>query len=244
MSQLYASGEKLEVYSDREDINGPTELLKIAGIAHELGNLIQIASSAVNIIARRAGSHEASNLDPAISGARMSLDRAGHLVRQAMRRDGHTVRSECVDVAHSLAGVRDLIQYTWAPKHHVAIVPSTGPLAVRCARVGLQGAILNLALNARDSMPDGGTISLGAVIAFQGSAQPLVELRVSDNGFGMTPETINRAFDPFFTTKSMGLGGVGLPMVKRFVQEAGGSIKIESEPGIGTTVMLRLPVFR
>ena len=67
-------------------------------------------------------------------------------------------------------------------------------------------------------------------------------MRISDNGLGMTPETMRRAFEPFFTTKSTGLGGLGLPMVKRFVQDAGGRLNIESEPCVGTTMTLRLPV--
>lgn len=243
MSQLGSNRDTPRAYT--VGVADPDKLLERAGIAHELGNLIQIASSAVNIIARHSRPDGVSALDPVISGARASLDRAGALVRQAIRqadRPGRYV--EQVNVAHSLAEVRNLIQYSWAPTYRVEMQSSAGLPVVECTRLGLQSAILNLALNARDSMPDGGVISIEAVALFKGSAQPMVELRVSDNGVGMTPETMRRAFDPFFTTKSTGLGGVGLPMVKRFVQEAGGSVKIQSEPGIGTTVMLRLPALR
>ncbi|MGB3389937.1 MAG: ATP-binding protein [Pseudaminobacter sp.] len=245
MSQVKSDREALGAYLAQAHIVGPDELLESASIAHELGNLIQIASSAVNIIARHSRPDGASVLEPVISGARTSLDRAGALVRQAIRpvdRPGRTI--ERVDVVQSLLEVRGLIQYSWTPKYRIEILASAGLPPVECTRSGLQGAILNLALNARDAMPDGGVILLEAVAIFQDTAEALVELRVSDNGVGMTPETMGRAFDPFFTTKSTGLGGVGLPMVKRFVQEAGGSVKIESEPGIGTTVMLRLPAIR
>jgi signal transduction histidine kinase len=75
----------------------------------------------------------------------------------------------------------------------------------------------------------------------QGLTGTMVEIRVTDEGVGMTRSTIARAFAPFFTTKSEGLGGVGLPMVDRFVRGAGGEILIDSEPGVGTTIALRLP---
>jgi signal transduction histidine kinase len=93
-------------------------------------------------------------------------------------------------------------------------------------------------------MPDGGVILIEAVAIFPDTAEAMVELRVSDNGIGMTAETMSRAFDPFFTTTDKGLGGVGLAMVKGFAQEAGGGVKLASELGIGTTVMIRLPAAR
>jgi signal transduction histidine kinase len=79
---------------------------------------------------------------------------------------------------------------------------------------------------------------------FPDDDKTLVELSVADCGIGMTDETMKRAFDPFFTTKSGGLGGVGLPMVKRFVEGAGGQIRLSSMPGAGTTVTLFLPAVR
>jgi signal transduction histidine kinase len=108
--------------------------------------------------------------------------------------------------------------------------------------VALQTALLNLLLNARDAMPGGGVIRVSAEAAASKSAGSFVSLRVADSGIGMKRETIERAFEPFFTTKPDGLGGIGLPMVRRFVEEAGGRVSIDSEPGVGTTVTLHLPV--
>jgi signal transduction histidine kinase len=116
--------------------------------------------------------------------------------------------------------------------------------AVKCDPLELQSAILNLAFNARDSMPNGGTITIAAVALFPGDDKTLIELSVMDHGIGMTDDTMKRAFDPFFTTKSGGLGGVGLPMVKRFVEGAGGRIRLSSVWGGGTTVTLFLPAIR
>jgi signal transduction histidine kinase len=181
-------------------------------------------------------------LEPVISGARASLERAGILVRQSLHHaDRDIAEAERVDVAQSLAEMVDLIQPTWAPKHRIALDLAVALPAVRCVSLGLQSAILNLALNARDSMPDGGVITIAAAARFRDAGKTLVELRVKDSGVGMTHDTMKRAFDPFFTTKSGGLGGVGLPMVKRFAEEADGRIEVSSAPGEGTTVTLLLP---
>jgi signal transduction histidine kinase len=107
---------------------------------------------------------------------------------------------------------------------------------IQCDPVSLQSAVLNLLLNARDAMPGGGDIAVAAI-----ERDGEVEICVADNGVGMAPDTVRRAFEPFFTTKADGLGGVGLPMVERFVREAGGRVAVESELGIGTIVMLHLP---
>jgi len=220
----------------------PPGFLESAGLAHELGNLIQIASAAVNILARSSRFDVAPTLEPVISGARASLERAGILVRQSLHHaDRDPAKVERVDVAQSLAEIVDLIQPTWAPKHSIALDLAAALPAVKCTSLGLQSAILNLALNARDSMPDGGVITIAAAARFQDIEKTLVELRVKDSGVGMSHDTMKRAFDPFFTTKSGGLGGVGLPMVKRFAEEADGRIEVSSVPGEGTTVTLLLP---
>jgi signal transduction histidine kinase len=220
-------------------------LLESAGVAHELGNLIQIASSAVNIIARSSRFDVAPTLEPVISGARASLERAGVLVRQSLHQAGRaTVEVDRVDVVECLTEIVDLIRPTWAPTHCIALDVGGILPAVKCEPLGLQSAILNLALNARDSMPNGGTIAIAASMLFPDGDKTLIELSVVDRGIGMTDDTMKRAFDPFFTTKSGGLGGVGLPMVKRFVEGAGGRIRLSSVPGAGTTVTLLLPAIR
>lgn len=213
-----------------------------AGIAHELGNLIQIASSAVNIIDRDLGLRKPSNLETIVVGAKAALLRAGALVRQTLRHSIHVPQEiEAVCVAACLAEIRGLIQVTWPPNIDLDFRVAPDLPAVRCDRLGLQGAILNLALNARDAMPNGGMLSIEAGDACEGGSVTAVELRVSDNGMGMTRDTMICAFEPYFTTKSNGLGGVGLPMVKRFVEEVGGDVSTESEVHFGTTVTIRLP---
>lgn len=165
------------------------------------------------------------------------------LVPQTVRlafEDDTTV--EAFSVLASLTEIEALLKGTWEPNICFDLQISPAIPAVTCSRVGLQSAIMNLLFNARDAMPKGGVISLVAALIYEGQVATDVELRVTDNGFGMTKDTLLRATDPFFTTKATGLGGLGLPMVMSFVHGAGGRLYIESEQGVGTTVTLRLPI--
>lgn len=221
---------------------GSSALLDTASFAHELGNLIQIASSAVSIVARDEHVRGAAALAPVLAGARSSLERAGSLVRRTMRHPAES-QFEAVDIARCLSDLQSVAEYTWPDETRLElrIEPDLPP--ARCDPLQLHSAILNLALNAKDAMPDGGKVAIVAETATH-DAKPLVQVSVTDTGIGMTPETARRAFDPFFTTKSRGLGGLGLPMVRRFVVETGGSVSVESQPGVGTTMILRLPVWQ
>jgi len=220
----------------------PAAFPQTAGIVHDLGNLIQIASSAVNIVARRLPSSYSHDLDPVIAGAKTSLARAGILVRQTigMSREQAT-EVEQVSVTACLAEIETLIQITWDNRIRLDVRAGPNLSPVKCDPLALQNAILNLVFNARDAMPDGGVISIYAASVLLGPDVSGIEVRVVDSGIGMTVDTIMRAFDPFFTTKSDGLGGVGLPMVELFARDAGGRVFIESEYGIGTAVILQLP---
>jgi signal transduction histidine kinase len=235
-----ANGEGLDVRGEAvSSARVPPEFT--AGIIHDLGNLIQIASSAVNIIARSPSIR--TDLEPVLAGAKTSLQQAGALVRQTigMARE-RAAATEQVSLAACLDEIAALIQIGWTRSVRLEIRVDRALPLLQCDPLALQGAVLNLLYNARDAMPDGGAISVSAeAVAFE--ARVVVELRVTDSGIGMTPETLIRAFDPFFTTKSDGLGGVGLPMVDSFARNAGGRLFIESTYGVGTTVTLRLPAY-
>lgn len=209
-----------------------------AGVLHDLGNLIQIATSALNIITRSPempGSHR----DPILHRARTSLDHAGTIVRQCV---AHARDTAALPVRSDLASCLADIAALFVADEDVGLtlditVPPELPEVI-CDPIGLRRAVLNLVLNARDAMAGTGSVRIEAR-AVDGS----VDLRVGDRGSGMPPAVLARVFDPFFTTKHDGLGGIGLPMVERFVRGAGGSVSIESEPDIGTVVTLRLPAF-
>jgi signal transduction histidine kinase len=148
-----------------------------------------------------------------------------------------TIDRDATDVRVCLTKIDVLIRRTWPPTIRLELHTASGLPRVRCDPLDLQTAIMNLAFNARDAMPNGGVTS---IIVSHIATQ--IEVRVTDNGIGMTRETLARAFDPFFTTKAEGLGGLGLPIVQRFARETGGQVEIESELGEGTTVTLRLPI--
>ncbi|BCH28810.1 hypothetical protein MesoLjLc_07400 [Mesorhizobium sp. L-8-10] len=154
--------------------------------------------------------------------------------------DGDTV--EAFSVPACLTEIEVLVKGTWEPKIRFDLRASPDLPLLICSRAGLQSAIMNLLFNARDAMPGGGVISLVAAAIYEGHIATEIEVLVTDSGFGMATDTLLRAIDPFFTTKTTGLGGLGLPMVTHFAEEAGGRLYIESEPGIGTIVTLRLPV--
>ncbi|TSE07864.1 ATP-binding protein [Mesorhizobium intechi] len=219
--------------------------ISAAGIVHDLGNLIQVASSALNHLARDPTVSAAPALGPVIAGAKTALERAGGLVRQTIGAAGGICSDiQQANVGECLAEIETLIRGAWDASIRLKVRLESNLPLIRCDRTGLQNAVLNLLFNARDAMPDGGLISVDVALVPERSADGQVHIRVEDNGIGMSRETMGRAFDPFFTTKGEGLGGVGLPMVKSFAEEAGGSVIVQSTLGAGTAVTLRLPAMR
>ncbi|CAH2398541.1 sensor histidine kinase [Mesorhizobium escarrei] len=234
------------VFARTSDVSLPDAPVEqsTAGIVHDLGNLIQVALSALNRIARDPSVSTAPTLDPVIASAKAALQRAGVLVQQTVGGAAENYYTlEQTSVSACLAAVENLIRSAWDTNVRLEVRVGRDLPAAKCDPLGLQNAVLNLVFNARDAMPDGGLIAINAAAVVHGPAT-VVELRIEDSGIGMTRETMLRAFDPFFTTKGAGLGGVGLPMVKRFAEETGGSVDIESTLGSGTTVILRLPAMQ
>lgn len=212
-----------------------------AGTVHDLGNLIQVASSGLNLLARDPAVASAPALGHIIVSVRTALERAGALARRTIAGGQRGHRGvEYVNIGSCLLDVVMIVGTAWEPGIRLEVNVGADLPVARCDHLGLQNAVLNLVFNARDAMPDGGLIAIEATASGQGLSAR-IELKVRDRGIGMTPQTAIRAFDPFFTTKSKGLGGIGLPTVKRFVEEAGGSVDIQSRLGSGTTVTLRLP---
>lgn len=217
---------------------GALSSIAAAGVIHDLGNLIQIAFSAVNIVSRTPDM-PANHSGPVLARAKASLEQASAIVRQCIsqvrdRVDETSVLECVVDV---VALIETMDQTAFALKFDI----EPGLPKVECDPIELRRAVLNLVFNARDAVAGDGVVLIEARTIWRNSDPIGVELRVADNGVGMSPATIARAFDPFFTTKNDGLGGVGLPMVERFVRGARGNISIESELAVGTTVIMRLP---
>lgn len=218
---------------------GGASAIAAAGVVHDLGNLIQIATSAINIIARTP-EMPAIHAVPMLDRARTSLEHAGALVRQNLGRIRDVAETQS-DLVSCLADVAALVEALGHPGLVVMLDVEPGLPAAQCDPNELRRAVLNLVFNARDAMAGTGNVAIRASCIRHAAAAAMIRLEVADQGVGMSPATIARAFDPFFTTKQDGLGGIGLPMVEQFVRSAGGDVVIASEPGIGTVVTLRLP---
>jgi signal transduction histidine kinase len=208
------------------------------GLAHDFNNLLTAVLGNLEFIRTRAD-------DPRIrrwaDNAFRAAQRGSRLTSQllAFSRAQKLITAP-VDVNALILGMRELLNQTLGANITIAIELDPALPAAMADQSQLELAILNLAINARDAMPDGGVLTI-TTAARPGNAQPVM-VSVSDTGTGMPPEVAARAFDPFFTTKPPGKGtGLGLSQVYGIARQTGGDVSIESEVDKGTTVTLRLP---
>jgi len=219
------------------------------GVAHDFNNLLTPIVGSLDLLRRGGiGSEREQRL---IDGALASAERAKTLVQRLLafaRRQ--PLQPVPVDMAQLVRGMADLVASTTGPQIKVVVDVQDGLPAANADPNQLEMAILNLSVNARDAMPDGGTLRISAaceqVDAGHPSALPAgsyVRLSVADTGIGMDPITITRSIEPFFSTKGVGKGtGLGLSMVHGLASQLGGALTISSEPGSGTDVQLWLPL--
>ena len=215
------------------------------GIAHDFNNLLQGITGSLDLIRRRPDEPERvrrwseSGLKSAERGARLAAQLLAFSRTQKLE-----IRS--IDITRTVAGFADMLHRSIGPTVRIRVDLKTDGLYVLSDQIQLEMAVLNLALNARDAMPDGGDLVLATTPCRLRSHQELpdgdyVELSVKDSGKGMTADVVDRAFEPFFTTKEVGKGtGLGLSQVYGTVRQSGGSVRIESKPEIGTVVRLYL----
>jgi CheY-like chemotaxis protein len=193
---------------------------------------------------------EISAVAPLIEGAMQAAGRGVALI-QALLGFAREQRLDPrpVDLCNLLSGIKEMLLRTLGPQIQLVVdaTPETAPVQVDVNQLEL--AILNLAINARDAMPDGGTLRIGLADPHLDSVAPpelvgghYVVIKIVDTGAGMDEATLARAFDPFFTTKELGVGaGLGLPTVQGFAAQSGGAVRLSSQLGAGTTVELWLP---
>jgi CheY-like chemotaxis protein len=179
-----------------------------------------------------------------IAHMREAVDRGANLTRQLLafsRKQDLT--PETVDFARHLEGMRELLARTLGANIRIQVETTEDVAPIFVDPTALQLAILNLAVNARDAMPEGGTILVTAANGTPDKPRaPFVSISVVDSGVGMTPEVQARIFEPFYTTKETGKGsGLGLAQVHGFAQQSGGRVEVRSRPGAGTTMTLILP---
>ncbi len=222
------------------------------GLAHDFNNLLTGISGSLDMLALRLRQGRMDNLGRYIDAAQEASRRAAALTHRLLafsRRQ--TLDAKPTDVDRLVAGLEDLIRRTVGPGISLDIVCHPGAWTALVDPNQLENALLNLCINARDAMPDGGRLVVETgnhrATARDGEAGDLepgayLTLSVSDTGCGMSPDVMARAFDPFFTTKPLGLGtGLGLSMIYGFAKQSGGQVRIHSQEDLGTTVTLYLP---
>jgi signal transduction histidine kinase len=215
------------------------------GVAHDFNNLLMAVIGNLDLLKKRLPDDTRSRrlIDGAMQGAERGAALTQRMLAFARQQELDTQPS---DVGLLLAGMADLLQRTLGPQITLRFdLPPDLPFAqIDANQVEL--AILNLAINSRDAMPEGGTIDIKAG---KGYAQgddirpgPYVWISVADTGYGMDADTLKRAVEPFYSTKTLGKGtGLGLSMVHGLAVQLGGKLELESEPGRGTTAVLWLP---
>ncbi|GJE43066.1 PAS domain-containing protein [Methylobacterium soli] len=222
------------------------------GLAHDFNNLLAGISGSLELMQTRMSQGRFNDVDRYLAAAQGASKRAAALTHRLLafsRRQ--TLDPKPTDANRLVSGIQELVQRTVGPQILIEVVGASGAWPALVDPSQLENALLNLCINARDAMPDGGRITIETAnkwlderAARQQDMPPgqYLTLSVTDTGTGMPPEVIERVFEPFFTTKPLGEGtGLGLSMIYGFAQQSGGQVRIYSEVGKGTTVSIYLP---
>jgi signal transduction histidine kinase/ActR/RegA family two-component response regulator len=222
------------------------------GLAHDFNNLLTGISGSLQLMQTRLSQGRVGEIERYITAAEGAARRAASLTHRLLafsRRQ--TLDPKPININRLISDLEDLIRRTVGPSIQVEFVGAAGLWTALVDPNQLENALLNLCINARDAMPDGGRLTIETAnkwldprAARERELSPgqYLSLCVTDTGTGMTPEVIKRAFDPFFTTKPLGQGtGLGLSMIYGFARQSGGQVRIYSEIGKGTTMCIYLP---
>jgi PAS domain S-box-containing protein len=222
------------------------------GIAHDFNNLLTGIMGSLDLVQGLLARGQMAGMERYVTAAMSSAGRAAALTHRLLafsRRQ--TLDPRRLSPNRLVQGLEELVARTVGPNIALEVVLAPDAGAILCDPNQLENALLNLAINARDAMPEGGRLvmetanaEVSPLLAAQLDLQPgaYVTLAVADTGTGMSPEIAARAFDPFFTTKPIGEGtGLGLSMIYGFAKQSGGQVRIETTEGQGTTVRLYLP---
>jgi signal transduction histidine kinase/CheY-like chemotaxis protein len=214
------------------------------GVAHDFNNLLMVISGGLDMLDRQTDPDRRARL---LEGMKQAAQRGAGLTRQLLafsRRQA--LKPEPIAIAQQIGGMRELLDRSLRGDVSVDFDFSADLWPVEVDPGELELVVLNLAVNARDAMPNGGTITVRATnapgVAVGEASGDYVRLSVEDTGTGMTPQVKARVFEPFFTTKDIGRGsGLGLAQVYGFAQQSGGTVVIDTEVDRGTSVALYLP---
>lgn len=241
-SLLFEQRESLLQASRLESIGHLT-----SGVAHDFNNLLMVIQGNLELAAEdaRFAAVELEGLEEARSATRRAAELTSKLMSYARRQ---SLRPEPVDIETLFEGVVALLQSSVGRTVAIATGVADAPLACRVDRVQFENALVNLAINARDAMPQGGELTITAQRHVEEGATvglapgTYVRITVSDTGTGIAPQLRARVFEPFFSTKAPGAGtGLGLSMVQGFARQSGGDVRILDREGPGTGIALFLP---
>ena len=244
VEEMAARGKAEEALRQSQKMEALGQLT--GGIAHDFNNLLQVVHGAFELIRRRPD--DTAKVAIWSENGIAAAERGASLTRQLLAFS----RSQKLELrpfvaAELIADMGDLLVRTLGPDITLTFELDEARAPVMSDRTQLELAVLNLAINARDAMPDGGRLTIVTEIRQVAEGDPLLEpgeyvtLSVADTGEGMAPEVVERAFDPFFTTKGVGKGtGLGLSQVYGVARQAGGAAQIASTPGKGTVITLLL----
>jgi signal transduction histidine kinase/ActR/RegA family two-component response regulator len=221
------------------------------GLAHDLNNMLAVVVSGISLAQRRLAAGD-TDVNRFIDGAAQGAHRAAKMTSQLMAFSRQQPLAPMkVDANALVIGMTDIVQRSLGSSVQTQVVLNAGLWSAKADVGQLENAILNLVINARDAMPEGGKLTIETAnfqvdeaYARQNNmrAGQYVQIAVTDTGVGMDAATITMVFDPYFTTKGIGKGtGLGLSQVYGFTKQSGGHVNIYSEPGQGTTVKLYLP---
>jgi len=222
------------------------------GIAHDFNNMLGVIMGALDLVTRRIAKGD-FGIQRFLDAATAASERAATLTQRllAFARQ-QPLSPQPLDANQMIGNMSELLYSTLGEKIQIQTVKAAGLWIAHADSQQLENAILNIAINGRDAMPEGGKLTIETANSYLDEAycrenpeiQPgqFAMVAITDTGSGMTPEVAARAFDPFFTTKATGKGtGLGLSQVYGFVKQSHGHIKVYSEPGAGTTVKIYLP---
>jgi PAS domain S-box-containing protein len=222
------------------------------GLAHDFNNLLGGIMGAMEVARIKLAQGKVEDVTRYLSLGETAVRRAASLTQRLLAFSRQqTLDPRPTDINRLVTGMEELIRRTMGPSVQLDVAGADGLWPTLVDPPQLENALLNLCINARDAMPDGGRLAietdnrvLDASSAAACELEPgsYIALSVTDTGTGMTPEVIARAFDPFFTTKPIGQGtGLGLSMIYGFARQSGGQVRIRSEPGRGSTLSIYLP---
>ena len=223
------------------------------GIAHDFNNLLQGITGSLETVKRRLAAGRTDDVDRFMNSASSSASRAAALIHRLLafaRRQ--SLDDKAVDINRLVESMEELLRRTLGEQLGLRVLTGKNVWLARSDENQLESAILNLAINARDAMPEGGLLTIETsnevldedyASRHEGlNAGDYAVVCVTDSGTGMPPDVLAKVFDPFFTTKPIGQGtGLGLSMIYGFTKQSGGHVRIDSEPGKGTAVKLYFP---